>query len=184
MEILQILLLGQIPEAIFISLFMIFVKNIRTKRLLFTIIMIIEYLLLMSLFAYNWMFHILFMIIVYITLKVLYKDKAQITDVFVFVISYILIIISSFICVVAFNVNMVIASIVNRFLLFIPLLALNYKLNYIQKVYRKYWNRNDKIKKKMKSITFRSLNVVVFNLLFTIINIGMLVATYYNNFIK
>ena len=138
----------------------------------------------MSLFAYNWMFHILFMTIVYITLKVLYKDKAQITDVFIFVISYILIIISSFICVVTFNINMVIASIANRLLLFIPLLTLNYKLNCIQKVYRKYWNRNDKIKKKMKSITFRSLNVVVFNLLFTIINIGMLVATYYNNFIK
>lgn len=183
MELLQ-LFLGQIPEAIFIALFMIFVKNIKNKRFLFVIITIIEYLLCKYTFVYDWMFHISFMLMVYITLKIIYENKSQITDIFIFVISYIIIIITSTICMFLCGFNPIIASIVNRILLFIPLIILNYKLNVIQLLYNKYWNRNDKIKKKIKSITFRSLNVVVFNLLFVIINIGMLIATYYNAFMK
>lgn len=175
MNLLQ-LLLGQIPEAIFIALFMIFTKDIKNKRLLFTVIMTIEYLLLMSLFAYNWMFHILYLVMTFIILKILYKEKAQITDVFIFAMSYIFIIMSSVVCYIISSNNVVIGCITNRLMLFIPLLVLNYKLSYIQRIYMKYWNRNDKIKKKMKSITFRSLNVVVFNLLFSIINFGMIYA--------
>lgn len=175
MEFLQ-LFFGQIPEAIFIALFMIFVKNLKTKRLLFTSIMVIEYLLLMSLFAYNWIFHILYLVMTFIVLKVLYKEKAQVTDVFIFAIAYILIVISSALCYIISSNNVIIGCIINRLLLFIPLLILNYKLVYIQNIYKKYWNRNDKIKKKIKSITFRSLNVVTFNLLFSIINFGMIYA--------
>lgn len=172
MEFLQ-LFLGQVPEAIFIALFMIFVKNLKTKRVLFTLIMIVEYLLLMSLFVYNWMFHILYLVMTFIALKVLYKEKAQITDIFIFTIAYILIVISSALCYIISSNNVIIGCIINRLLLFIPLLILNYKLNHIQNIYKKYWNRNDKIKKKIKSITFRSLNLVIFNLLFSIINFGM-----------
>ena len=179
MNLLQ-LLLGQIPEAIFIALFMIFAKELKTKRLLFTIIVIIEYLLCKYTFTYDWMFHISFMIMVYITLKVLYKEKSQITDVFIFAMSYIIIVITSIICMLLFSFNPVTASITNRILLFIPLVVFNYKLSTIQNVYKKYWNRNDKVKKKMKSITFRSLNVVIFNLLFASINALMLIAIYYN----
>lgn len=175
MEFLQ-LFLGQIPEAIFIALFMIFVKNLKTKRILFTLIMIVEYLLLMSLFAYNWLFHILYLVMTFIVLKVLYKEKAQVTDVFIFAIAYILIVISSALCYIISSNNVIIGCIINRLLLFIPLLILNYKLICIQNIYKKYWNRNDKIKKKIKSITFRSLNVVTFNLLFSIINFGMIYA--------
>ena len=182
MNILE-LLLGQIPEAVFVALFMVFSKNIKTKRIIFLIITVVDYVLLIYTFKYNWGFHILFMIITYIILKVLYKERTQIVDIFIFAIAYIYIIITSFVCVI-FTRNVVIASIINRLLLFIPLFVLNYKLSVIQSVYKKYWNRNDKIKKKMKSVTFRSLNIVIFNLLFVIINIGMLVATYYNNFIK
>lgn len=175
MEILQ-LLLGQVLEAIFVALFMIFVKNLKSKRLLFVAIIIVEYLLLMSVFTYNWMFHILFVVITFIVLKVLYKEKAQVTDVFIFALSYIFIIISSVICYVISSKSVIIGCIINRLLLFIPLLILNYKLTCIQNIYKKYWNRNDQVKKKMKSVTFRSLNVVIFNLLFSIINFGMVYA--------
>lgn len=36
------LFLGQIPEAIYFALFMIYAKNLKTKRLLYTILMILE----------------------------------------------------------------------------------------------------------------------------------------------
>ena len=51
MNVLQ-LLLGQIPEAIYFALFMIFTKRLDKKQILFTVLMIIEYILLF-IFYYN-----------------------------------------------------------------------------------------------------------------------------------
>lgn len=173
MDIL-IIVLGQLPEAIFFALFMIFAKDIKEKRLLFTGLMCIEYLLIMSLFQYNWLFHIIYTIMTFLTLKVLYKEKSQITDIFILMISYLVLILTSIICVLLFR-NTVLAAIMNRIVIFCPLLLLNTKLSKIQNVYKRYWNRSD-TSKKMKSTTFRSLNLVIFNLLFYIINISMTVA--------
>ena len=47
------LLLGQIPEAIYFALFMIFTKELKTKRILYTILMVIEYVLLKFFIEYN-----------------------------------------------------------------------------------------------------------------------------------
>lgn len=76
-----IVVLGQLPEAIFFALFMILAKNIKKKRLLFTGLMCLEYVLIMMLFQYNWLFHIIYTIMTFLTLKVLYKENAQITDI-------------------------------------------------------------------------------------------------------
>ena len=177
---LQILFLGQIPEAIFFALFLIFTKNIKQKRILFTILMIVEYLLLMYAFPYNWTFHILYMILTFITLKVLYREKCQITDLFILAIAYIYVVITSILCMFITH-KTIIATILNRFVLFIPLFILRYKLVNIQNVYKKYWNRNDKVKKKVKSTTFRSINIVIFNLMFYVINFCMLYAILFKN---
>lgn len=83
---LLIIFLGQIPEAIFFSLFMIFVKSLNEKRLLFTGLMIFEYLFLISLLEFNVWFQILYTFITFIILKMLYKEKAQIIDIFTFTI--------------------------------------------------------------------------------------------------
>ena len=91
------LLLGQIPEAIFFALFMIYAKGIKEKRILFIILMIIEYLLLKYSFQFDWIFQIGYMITTFLTLKILYREKSQITDVFILLISYIYIIIISII---------------------------------------------------------------------------------------
>lgn len=176
MKLLQ-LFLGQIPEAIFLALFIIYSKNLKEKRVLFTFIMIVEYLLVKYTFQYDWMFHILYIIMSFITLKILYKEKSQIIDVFIFALGYIIIILTSIFCFILLNgKNVILGSILNRIMIFVPLFVLNYKLTNIQKLYKKYWDRNDKIKKKMKSVTFRSLNIVIFNLLFYFINAGMLCA--------
>ena len=47
------LLLGQIPEAIHFALFMIFTKQLKEKRVLFVLLMIIEYLLLKSFIKFS-----------------------------------------------------------------------------------------------------------------------------------
>lgn len=175
------LFLGQIPEAIFFALFMIFAKGLKEKRLLFTILMVIEYLLLLYSFPYNWLFHICFMVTTFIILKVLYKEKSQITDVFLLLIGYIILGITSIISWLLFNFNMSLVAIFNRIIIFTFIFILNKKLYKIQNIYKFLWNRNDRIKKKIKSTTFRALNIVVFNISFVLINLCMLYAIYYNS---
>lgn len=172
------LFLGQIPEAIFFALFMIFAKGIKEKRILFVILMIIEYLLLIYSFQYNWFFHIGYMITTFLTLKLLYKEKSQITDVFILLIGYLFLGVTSIICCLLFNFNMIIVSIINRFLIFILLFVFKNKLQNIQKIYKILWNRNDKNNKKLKSTTFRAINIVLFNVAFYIINLFMIYAIF------
>ena len=178
------LIIGQIPEAIYFSLFMIFTKNLKSKRILFTALMVIEYLLCLNSMPYDMVSHVLFFIMSYLTLKILYKEKSQITDIFTLgIASIVLIIINLILYFSIYNVinNYIVYVTIDRIFLFIFVFLLKNKLNFIQNIYKKYWNRNDKIKKKMKSTTFRCLNLVFFNLMFYIINIAMLYCIYVNS---
>ena len=172
------LLLGQIPEAIFFALFMIYAKGIKEKRVLFTILMIIEYLLLKYSFPFNWIFQIGYMITTFLILKVLYREKSQITDVFILLISYIVMIISSAICFLIFRPNTLLAVIINRIILFVLIFVFKDKLINIQKLYKRLWNRTSNSNNKIKSTTFRSLNIVIFNIIYFIINFGMIYALF------
>lgn len=170
------LFLGQIPEAVYFALFLIFTKKLRNKRLLFIVLMIIEYVLSMNIEMFSTWSHVIYTALVFITLKVLYKEKAQITDVFTFGISSLFLIIFSAISFAMFMPNTILVIIISRALLFIFLFLFNKKLSKIQNLYKKLWNRNDRVKTRIKSTTFRSLNVVIFNLMFYVINIGMIYA--------
>lgn len=178
------LFLGQIPEAIFFSLFMIYTKRLKEKRILFTVLMTIEYLLLKAFIHYNIWFQILYTTIVYFILKSLYEEKAQITDIFTFTIGSIILTLS---CIILYFIVYTITKsyicfvIVNRIFIFVFIFLLKNKLYKIEKIYKKLWNRNDIVKKKIKTTTFRAINVVMFNGIFYALNIIMLYAIYYNN---
>ena len=101
------LLLGQIPEAIFFALFMIYAKSLKDKRVLFTILMVVEYLLTKYSFQYSWLFHITYMICVFLTLKMLYKEKSQVTDVFILLIGYMILGISSILFSIPMFLNVI-----------------------------------------------------------------------------
>lgn len=174
------LFLGQIPEPIYLALFMVFAKALRKKRILFTIVMVIEYLILKYSFPYSWYFHIGLTIMTFLTLKVFYKEKSQITDVFILLISYIVLVITSAFCFMICQGQVIMATIFNRVIIFGLLFGFNYRLNRIQKIYKKFWNRDDK-PKAIKSTTFRSLNIVIFNVMFVIFNVGMIYALFYNS---
>lgn len=171
------LLLGQIPEAIFFALFMIFVKDLKEKRILYITLMTIEYMILITLLPYNIWFQILYTFMSYLILKILYKEKAQIIDIFTFIIAGIIIILVNailyFIIANTLN-NFYVYVILDRIVLFSIILIFNKKLNKIQKMYKKFWNRNDKIKKPIKSVTFRAINIIIFNMVFYILNIIMI----------
>lgn len=172
MNVLQ-LLLGQIPEAIYFALFMIFTKRLDKKQILFTILMIIEYILLFNFTPVTIWSHISYFIITYIILKILYHEKSQITDIFTLGIASMILMIISGICyftLSTFITNIIIGNAIQKLLLFIVLYFISDKLYKIQNTYKKFWNRNDKIPKPMKSTTFRCINLILFNIMFFIIN--------------
>ncbi len=176
MNFLEIVL-GQIPEAIYFVLFVIYTKQLTNRRILFTLIMTVEYVLLFSTLKYNSYAHLLFFVLTYCVMKMLYKNNCQITDIFTLGIAGILLIITSammFPLVYVFGNNYILYVIINRIILFLILFLLRFKLCNIQKLYKCLWNRNDQLKRRMKSTTFRSLNVVLFNIMFYIINLGMM----------
>lgn len=175
------LLLGQIPEAIYFALFMVFTKELKSKRFLYVVLMIAEYLLLKHFIIYNIWFQITYTLIQFIILKILYKEKAQITDIFTFAIASAVLILISFVSYFAVWTtlnNYYIAVILCRILLFVFLVIFHKKLCEIQKLYKLLWNRTDKKSIKMKSTTFRAVNLVIFNIMFYIINLGVIFTSF------
>ena len=175
------LLLGQIPEAIYFALFIILVKNIKEKRVLFTVLMILEYVFLKYFLVYNIWFQVMYFILSFIIMKMLYRDKTQVTDIFTLGIASIILVITSAIpyVIIYFTIhNMLIYVILNRIIIFTLLFVFRYKLQNINKLYYKLWNRNNK-PKKMKTTTFRALILVIFNISFVIINLGILFHNLY-----
>lgn len=177
MNELTLLILEKILEAIYFSLFLIFGKNIKNKRLLFIVIMIFQYLILTTFIEFNVIFQITYIFLSFINLKVLYKDKAQITDIFLFAVASIILIIISMMCVALrylFNTNYITVLIINRILLFGFLFLIKNKINSLYKKYYKNWNRKEKGSVvKIRSLTLRNISLIVFNLMFYIINIGL-----------
>ena len=171
------LFLGQIPEAIYFASFIILTKQLKEKRVLFTIITIVEYALLFNTLKNSYMSHIIFFVSTYCLLKILYKEKCQITDIFILAVASIILMVTSAILylIVWKTVNVfMIYVILHRIVLFLILFLFKDKWSKIQHLYKKLWNRNDNISKKMKSTTFRSLNLVIFNLMFYLLNLGIL----------
>lgn len=173
MNILE-LLLGQIPEAMFFALFMIYTKELKEKRFIFIILMVLEYIFLKLILSFNIWFQVIYTCMTFIILKILYKSKTQITDVFTFAIS------SLIMGVIETVLYFIIWMTINNFLVFVILVDIVYilffilfrkKLCKIQNLYKKLWNRNRQKPNKIKSTTFRCINIVVFNIMFYLINL-------------
>lgn len=181
---LILLFLEKIIEAIYFAIFLIIGKNIKNKKLLFIGIMVFEYLMLKHFISFSVYFQLAYTFMVYVTLKVLYKEKAQITDIFLFMSSSLLLIGISFISYMPFfiitngNVGLkeyIIALTMNRLLLCFSI-TLGRKL--IKDGYKKFctlWNRHA-IPNQIKSLTLRNISIITFNLMFWLINLGMTFA--------
>lgn len=186
MNDILLLFLEKICEAIYFSLFLIYGKNLKEKRMLFIGIMIFEYLMITKLIQYNTWIHISYIIMTYINLKVLYKEKAQITDIFLFMVASIILIIVSVItylpAYIICNHNVtyfayIVAILFNRLAL---ISILYFGKNIINKIYKKFYTHWNKPKQsnnpKVKSLTLRNITIIIFNLMFYILNIGMCFA--------
>lgn len=169
LQILINILLGALPEVIFFSLYLIFIKQLKTKKILLSIMIFISYIVCIVLYRYVVINYIIFIICVYIILKVLYRNEIKIIDIFVFSIAFFYVSFISWICYFIIP-NYYIAWFPNRILLFIPLFFQD-KLRKMYEFYLCLWERNDAIKKPIKSITTRNISLFAINLFIFFANI-------------
>ena len=178
---LVLVILEKVLEAIYFSLFLIIGKNIKEKRLLFIAIMIFEYLALKCFIKFNVWFQIIYTFMSFINLKVLYREKAQITDIFLFAVASIILILLGIVCVPGAYVvnNYIIALLLNRILMFLFLYIFRNKINNTYLKYYSLWNKHHK-SNKIRSLTLRNISIIFFNLMFFALNIIMIIciATY------
>lgn len=165
LNIILSLVLGAGLDSLYYTLFILKSKNINKNKLLLFIIIFISYILLFMIVRYNMYLYLIFYIIIYITLKIIYK--AQIIDYFVLIISGTYYLLISIFCYYIIPIYTV-ALIINKLLLFLPII-LNNTLNKIYLIYNKMWNRNYNNKMPIKSLTLRNISLVILNS-FIIIN--------------
>lgn len=166
MDFFMSILLGLIPETLFFTLFLIYTKGIKEKKVRLFILIAISYLLCIMIIRHKMFYYVCYIIMIYISLKILYKAKAQIIDIFVISIALIYVAFISAICFAFVKENYVmyyIMFILDRILLFVPFIFKN-KYNNIYKKYCSLWNRNDSIKRPIKSITLRNISLIVLNI--------------------
>lgn len=167
--------LVQIPEPVYFSLFLIIGKNIKEKRLLLIAIMIMQYLLLMHIFPFNVWFQLIYTFMSFVNLKVLYKEKTQVTDIFLFAAASLILVVISIFCYAIIYItirNYVCALIINRILIFS---VLYFGRNKIRETYKRFcslWNRHNN-PNKIRSLTLRNISIIIFNLTFWAINLCM-----------
>ena len=155
--------LEKVCEAIYFSLFLIYGKNLKEKRLLFIGIMIFEYLALKYFIKFNVLFQLSYTFMTYLALKVLYKEKAQITDIFLFMSASIILIIVSAISyiIVQHTISIyLVALILSRLLLFLTLFVIKNKINNYYKKFYSLWNKH-RNPNKIRSLTLRNISIII-----------------------
>ena len=173
------LFLGMLPEVLYFTFFLIYTKDLKEKKLKLFFGIMIVYILCIMISLYKLLYYVVFIFLIYIVLKILYKQKAQIIDIFVFSIATLYLTLTSYICYQLMNNNILssfVCYLMSRIFLIIPFIFKN-RFNYLYKLYCGLWNRNDKEKRPIKSITLRNVSVIIINLLIFFINIGIIIKT-------
>ena len=172
------LISAKLLEPIYFSLFLIIGKDLKNKRVLLTCIMIFEYIMLKQFIHFNVAFQFIYTFMSFVNLKVLYREKTQITDIFLFAAASIVLMIISiivyFIHIYTYN-NYNIARIINRIAIFLFLYLSRNKIRELYKKFYSHWNRHNN-PKAIKSLTLRNISVIIFNLMFWVINLCMIYA--------
>ena len=168
MNFLISLLLGMLPEVLYFTLFLIFAKNIKEKRIKLFLLLALGYILLIMICRYQLLFYVAYIIYSYLVLKSLYNS--HIIDLFVYSLSFCYIITIAYIFYLLFFDNYVLYYITARIFLFLPFIFKS-KFNILYKKYLSLWNY--KKENKIKSLTLRNYSLLLVNI--TIIFLDFLV---------
>lgn len=167
------ILFGLIPEVLYFTLFITYTKNLKEKRIKLFLLLSISYFLCVLIQQWTIFFYLLSIVLFYIDLKFIYKNKVQIIDVFIISISCFYITFLSFLLIFLVKQDMsnyMYIYLLDKILLFIPFVFKN-KFNKAYKKYCEFWNRNDYRKRPIKSITLRNISLILLNGIILFMNI-------------
>lgn len=164
------ILFGILPEVLMFSLFLIFAKDLKENRILLTLQIFAIYLFLKLILGHTIYFNLIFIFSVYILLKILYKQKAQITD--IFLMNFTSILLTALSCLTYFFIpNYFVSMIVNRLLIVIVILLAKKYLRGLFVKFNSCWNRNREKPNKIRSLTLRNISIISFNVAIFIIDL-------------
>lgn len=158
------LLLGMLPEVIYITAMTSYLEGIKTKRIRLFLLNSLGYIVLIMMCRFELIFYIAYIIYLYWVLKL--NFKVHITSFFMISVVFSSIAWVSFIC--SFWSNYYVGYTISRFMLVILYLCRG--TFYI--LYRKYkacWNRNTT--HKIKSLTLRNCSLVFINITIIVFNV-------------
>lgn len=170
------ILLGLIPEVLYFTLFLSYTKNLKEKRIKLFILIAIAYFICILVQSFQILFYFLLIFLMFLVLKLLYKEKTQIIDIFIISLSYFWVVFLSFIMIFFLKDNYSnywILYAINRIALFLPFIFCN-KFNLLYKKYYSLWNRNDNEKRPIKSITLRNISLILLNSFIFFMNITII----------
>lgn len=165
LNIILSLVLGAGLDSLYYYLYISKIKEIKKKKILLYILIFVGYVFLFMILRYNLYLYLIFYVYIYLILKFIYKS--QINDFFllIFIDFYVLLLsIGCFYLIPNYNI----ALIINKIMIFIPLIFIN-KLRNFYNLNCKMWNRNRQIKMPIKSLTLRNICLIIFNI-FIVIN--------------
>ena len=170
LEVLTNILLGSLFEIMFISVMFYKIKNIKLNKILLFINTFIIYYLSGFLTQYDYhnqyLFYLIFNVLLFLCFKLIYKRKIILIDMFVI---YYIGVVLTFSCLIMMKIigyNLLFMYL-NRMILLIILL-ISSKLNRLYKIYCYNWNRHKD--NKIKAITLRNITIISCNLMLYIIN--------------
>mgnify|MGYP004576665375 CR=1 FL=1 len=174
LQILLSLVLGMLPEVLYFTLFLINTKKIKDKKFKLFIGISIAYIFCIIFNKYKIIYYVAFIFLLYAVLKLIYKEKTQIIDIFVISISSMYLSLVGFLCSLFINNNYTlyfVMMLINRCLLFLPFI---FKNNFFKlyKIYCGLWNRDDSKKKPIKSLTLRNISLITLNCFIFLLNLG------------
>ena len=165
-----------LTEVLYFTIGLVYLKDLKKKRIILFVLMLLAYLVFTSLCAYNIAFNILYTFALFLILKLLYKKLAHIIDIFLFTtLSISLVLISAITASIGVSLNSYLFLVSMKSLLMI--LSFLVGLKPLKKFYHKYvgsWNRNKD--SKIKSITVRSLSLITFNVFYYCVYLGLIYA--------
>lgn len=179
LNILINIISGMLIEIVYFTFFLIYVKNINKRKFLLFILIGISYITCIMLSRFKLLYYIGFIVSVYLILKLLYKNKAYITDLFIFSLSTLYLTLTNYVLhffIASDNSNYYIIYILSRIMLLLPFIFKK-KFNELYIKYMSLWNRNDETKRPIKSITLRNVSLIIMNLFIFLMNICVLIKT-------
>lgn len=156
------LLFGIIPDVIFFTLFITYVKNLKYSRIKLFFTILIIYLLCVTIQRFELLYYVILIILMCIAVKVFYNKETEMIDITIITFELIYVMTCSFISFKIFKNDMsyyYYALWLDKLLVLIPL-VFREKWNIVYRKYVELWDRKFLEKRIVKSITVRNFAAI------------------------